>query len=203
MKPHEKESLSGYRSFDTGSIKERFRPEEGYDAYVGSVARGFGASSAGQGAGRLLGYAAHAAVAWMHGPAQLGFYALGITSVQPANVLSQLGLDNGVVRYVAHYGTGGDTARVRGTLVQSLVVTFALSVALSSLLFLGAGFLAQGLFGKPFLETMFRAFAGAIPFLTTVFFAVRCTLGLSPGDRRFLASFRGTARRALRLGLRT
>ena len=126
MKPREKESLSGYRSFDTGLIKERFRPEEGYDAYVGRVARGFGLSSAGQGVGRLLGYATHVAVAWMHGPAQLGFYALGITLVQAANVLSQLGLDNGVVRYVAHYGTGGDTARVRGTIVQSLAVTFAL-----------------------------------------------------------------------------
>ena len=117
MKPHQKESLSGYRSFDTGLIEERFRLEEGYDAYVGRVARGFGVSSAGQGVGRLLGYATHVAVAWMHGPAQLGFYALGITLVRAANVLSQLGLDNGVV---------GDTARVRGTIVQSLAVTFAL-----------------------------------------------------------------------------
>ena len=83
-------------------------------------------SSAGQGVGRLLGYATHAAVAWMHGQVQLGFYALGITLVRAANVLSQLGLDNGVVRYVAHYGIGGDTARVRGTIVQSLAVTFAL-----------------------------------------------------------------------------
>jgi O-antigen/teichoic acid export membrane protein len=117
LKPHQKESISGYRSFDTGLIEERFRPEEGYDAYVGRVARGFGVSSAGQGVGRLLGYATHLAVAWMHGQVQLGFYALGITLVRAANVLSRLGLDNGVV---------GDTARVRGTIVQSLAVTFAL-----------------------------------------------------------------------------
>jgi O-antigen/teichoic acid export membrane protein len=117
LKPHQKESLSGYRSFDTGLIEERFRPEEGYDAYVGRVARGFGVSSAGRGVGRLLGYATRVAVAWMHGQVQLGFYALGITLVRAANVLSRLGLDNGVV---------GDTARVRGTIVQSLAVTFAL-----------------------------------------------------------------------------
>jgi O-antigen/teichoic acid export membrane protein len=126
LKPHQKESLSGYRSFDTGLIEERFRPEEGYDAYVGRVAWGFGVSSAGRGVGRLLGYATRVAVAWMHGQVQLGFYALGITLVRAASVLSQLGLDNGVVRYVAHYGPGGDTARVRGTIVQSLAVTFAL-----------------------------------------------------------------------------
>jgi O-antigen/teichoic acid export membrane protein len=117
LKPHQKESISGYRSFDTGLIEERFRPEEGYDAYVGRVARGFGVNSAGQGVGRLQGYATHVAVAWMHGQVQLGFYALGITLVRAANVLSRLGLDNGVV---------GDTARVRGTIVQSLAVTFAL-----------------------------------------------------------------------------
>ncbi|MDQ3863737.1 MAG: polysaccharide biosynthesis C-terminal domain-containing protein, partial [Actinomycetota bacterium] len=66
---------------------------------VERVARGVGVGSAGQGVGRLLGYATHASVAWMYGPAQLGFYALGITVVQVASILSQLGLDNSVVRY--------------------------------------------------------------------------------------------------------
>ncbi|MGH3148636.1 MAG: oligosaccharide flippase family protein, partial [Rubrobacter sp.] len=109
----------------------RLGPEEGYDTRVERVARGVGVSSAGQGVGRLLGYTTHAAVAWMHGPAQLGFYALGITVVQVASILSQLGMDNGVVRYVAHHGAWGDTARVRGTILQSLAVTLALSLALS------------------------------------------------------------------------
>jgi O-antigen/teichoic acid export membrane protein len=155
----------------------KLRPEEDYDAYVDRVARGVGVSSAGQGVGRFLGYATHAALAWMHGPAQLGFYALGITLVQASNVLSQLGLDNGVVRYVAHHGSGGDTARVRGTILQALAVTLAFSVALSVLLFLGANTLAEEVFGKPFLGTMFRAFAGAIPFLTLMSMALWATQG--------------------------
>jgi O-antigen/teichoic acid export membrane protein len=194
VKPYEKESRAGRWAPDAGPIKEGFRPEEGYDAYVGRVARGFGVSSAGQGVGRLAGYATHVAVAWMHGPAQLGFYALGITLVQVANILSQLGLDNGVVRYVAHYGAGGDTARVRGIILQSLAVTFALSAALCSLLFLGAGFLAQDFFGKPFLETMFRAFAGAIPFLTIMSMALWATQGF--GTVKY-ASFVGQILRPL------
>jgi O-antigen/teichoic acid export membrane protein len=163
---------------DRGSLNMRkLRPEEDYGAYVDRVARGVGVSSAGQGVGRFLGYATHAALAWMHGPAQLGFYALGITLVQASNVLSQLGLDNGVVRYVAHHGAGGDTARVRGTIVQALVATLAFSVVLSLMLFLGAGFLAEEVFDKPFLETMFRAFAGAIPFLTLMSMALWATQG--------------------------
>jgi hypothetical protein len=66
-------------------------------------------------------YATHATAALMYGPAQLGFYALGITVVQPASILSRLGLDNGVVLYVAHHGAGGGTARVRGTIFGVLL----------------------------------------------------------------------------------
>src|SRR3954452_2620273 len=79
---------------------ERHGSEGGYDAGVARVARGVGVGSAGHGIGRLLGYATHVSVAWMYGPAQLGFYALGITVVQVASILSKLGMDNGVVRYV-------------------------------------------------------------------------------------------------------
>src|SRR5215208_369299 len=153
------------------------RSESDYDRQVERVARGVGVGSAGQGLGRLLGYATHAGVAWMYGPAQLGFYAVGITVVQVASILSQLGLDNGVVRYVAHHGAGGDTARVRGTILQSLAVTLALSVALSALLFAGAGLLAEDVFGKPFLKTMFRAFAVGLPFLTFMSMALWVTQG--------------------------
>ena len=151
--------------------------EDGHGDLVERVARGVGVGSVGQGVGRLLGYATHAGVAWMYGPAQLGFYALGITVVQVASILSQLGLDNGVVRYVAHHGAGSDTARVRGTILQSLAVTLALSLALSVLLFAGSGFLAEGVFGKPFLETMFRAFAVGLPFLTLMSMALWVTQG--------------------------
>jgi O-antigen/teichoic acid export membrane protein len=151
--------------------------DEQYDVYVGRIARGVGMSSVGQGFSRLLGYATQVALAWLYGPAQLGFYVLGITLVQIANILSQFGMDNGVVRYVAHYSAEGDARRVRGTVIQALSVTFALSVALSIILFLGAGFLADRVFDKPFLETMFRAFSVSIPFFTVMSMALWATQG--------------------------
>src|SRR5215217_802320 len=173
---------------------DKLRSENDYDTQVGRVARGVGVSSAGQGVGRFLGYATHAAVAWMHGPAQLGFYALGITVVQVASILSQLGMDNTVVRYVAHHGAGGDTARVRGTILQSLAVTLALSLALSVLLFTGAGYLAESVFDKPFLATTFRAFVVGLPFLTFMSMALWATQGF--GTLKY-AAFVGQAARPL------
>ena len=151
--------------------------DEQYDAYVGRIARGVGVSSLGQGVSRLLGYATQVAMARLYGPAQLGFYVLGITLVQIISVLSQFGMDNGVVRYVAHYDAEGDARRVRGTILQALLVTFALSVALSVLMFLGAGFLANGIFGEPFLETVFAALSVSVPFFTLMSMALWATQG--------------------------
>jgi O-antigen/teichoic acid export membrane protein len=58
----------------------KLRPEEDYDAYVNRVAQGVGVSSGGQGVGRFLGYATHAALAWMHGPALLVFAPLALAA---------------------------------------------------------------------------------------------------------------------------
>jgi hypothetical protein len=97
--------------------------DEQYDAYVGRIARGAGISSVGVGIGRLLGYATQLMLARAFGPAQLGFYILGITLVQITSFLARLGMDNGVVRYVAYHQAEGDVPRVRGTILLALWVT--------------------------------------------------------------------------------
>ena len=66
----------------SASWKTASLPARAWSRGVERVARGVGVGSAGQGVGRLLGYATHASVAWMYGRDQLGFYALGITVVQ-------------------------------------------------------------------------------------------------------------------------
>ena len=169
------EPLSGHKGRVSNARK--VGSDEDYDAYVGRIARGVGMSSTGQGVGRLIGYATAAAIAKMHGKAQLGFYALGIVVLQVANILSQFGMDNGVVRYVAHYRAEGDAARVRGTILQAIGVTFGLSVVLSGAIFFGAGVLADWVFNKPFLETMFRALAVALPFFTLMSITLWATQG--------------------------
>ena len=147
------------------------------DSYVARVARGAGISTVGQGIGRLAGYLIQVAIARLFGPAQFGFYVLGLTAVNGANILSQFGMDNGVVRYVAHYAAGGDTSRVRGTIVQAVWITFALSLILSAGMFLGAGFVAEWWYGKPFMETIYRAFALSLPFFTLMSMLLWATQG--------------------------
>ena len=132
------------------------------DTYVARVARGAGISTAGQGAGRVLGYATQSALARGLGRESFGLYTLGVAVVTAAQIISQFGLDNGVVRYVAHYRAQGDTARVRGTILQAVGLTFAFSLVVAVAIFFGAGTIAG--FFDPDLEPVVRAFAFAAPF---------------------------------------
>ena len=92
-----------------------------------------------------------------------GLYTLGVAIVTAAQIISQFGLDNGVVRYVAAYRAQGDTHRVRGTILQALGLTVALSLVVAVAIFFGAGLISDVL-NKPDLEPVVRAFAFAVPF---------------------------------------
>ena len=154
-------------------------PEEspaGGDSYVARVARGAGISSIGQGTGRGLGVITQAVLARTFGTTLFGIYTLCIAIVSAADILSQFGLDNGVVRYVAHYRARGDVARTRGTIIQAVWITFAISLVLAAAIFLGAGLLA-GAFGEPRLESVLRYFAFGLPFFSLMSILVWATQG--------------------------
>jgi O-antigen/teichoic acid export membrane protein len=150
---------------------------EEYGRRMERTARGAGTSSLANGLGRLVAFAIQFVLARLFGPAQLGLYVLGTTAVMLANVLAQAGLDSGVVRYVSQYRAAGDDARVKGVIVQALLVSFALSMLLGAALFFGAGLLARGMFDKPALEQVFRIFALSLPFLTLMSMAFWATEG--------------------------
>jgi O-antigen/teichoic acid export membrane protein len=153
------------------------RDEEQYGVYVDRIARGFGISSSGKMLGRGIAYATQIMLARMYGPTQLGFYTLGYIIVSLANILAQLGMENAVVRYVAQYEAERDVARTRGVILLTLGTSFVVSLALSGLLFLGAGFLAIHVFHEPYLEIVFRVFSLAVPPFTVMSMACYATVG--------------------------
>ena len=140
--------------------------EQQYYAYVDQVTRGAGVSVFGQGIGRILAYTTQLIIAKAYGPAALGFYALGTTLVWLTSVLAQFGIDNGVVRYVAHYRAEKDISRIRGTIILSIWVTFATSLVVAILIFVGAGFLANNVYQKPFMVSVLRIFSVSLPLFT-------------------------------------
>jgi O-antigen/teichoic acid export membrane protein len=147
------------------------------DTYVARVARGAGISTAGQGIGRVLGYLTQVMIARLFGPAAFGFYSLGVAAVNGAQIISRFGMENGVVRYVAHHRAREDTSRVRGTIIQAIGVTFVLSLVLSAVMFFGAHLAAESYYNKPFMETVLRAFALTLPFFTFMMMVLWATQG--------------------------
>ena len=154
------------------------RPGEGDDTYVARVARGAGISTAGQGVGRVLGYVSQVAVARLLGAQFYGFYTLGVAVVNGVHIVSRFGMENGVVRYVAHHREHGDEARVRGTIVQALLITLAISLVLSVVLFVGAGLIADRLpKDAPEMVSVLRAFAFVLPFFVFMSMTAWATQG--------------------------
>jgi O-antigen/teichoic acid export membrane protein len=152
--------------------------EDRYDAYVGRIARGASISTFGLAINLVLRFALQVSLARMYGATQLGFYVLGATVFDVAANLARFGMDQSVVRHVAEYRAKKDMPRVRGTVLLGLWVTLALSLMLAGSMFLGAGFLADSVFDKPFLEVVFRAFSVALPFSAVSSIALVATQGL-------------------------
>jgi O-antigen/teichoic acid export membrane protein len=127
--------------------------------------------------GRVFGLLTQLVLARMYGPTQLGFYTLGFTLIQLTNILAQFGMDNAVVRYVAHYRAESDNSRVRGTILLALCVTLVLSLVLSGLIFLGADLLSNKVFDGAVPRTVFMAFSVSLPFFTVMSMALWATQG--------------------------
>lgn len=170
-----------------------------YDSYVGQIARGAGVTTIGQGVGRVLGYTTQVVIAQMYGAGLLGFYVLGLSALFLVNTLSMIGMNDGAVRYVSRYLAEGDLPRVRGTVLTVILLPFAASVALSTGLFFGAGFIAETVYNKPFLETTIRAFAPFIPFFTLMGMAAWASEGFR--TVKYTSYVQQFARPVLNLGL--
>ncbi len=161
-----------------GPADARGRPGEGDDTYVARVARGAGISTAGQGVGRVLGYVSQVAVARLLGGELYGFYTLGVAVVNGVHIVSRFGMENGVVRYVAHHREHGDQARMKGTIVQALLVTLAISLVLSAVMFFGAGLIVDWLpKDAPQMVGVLRAFAFVLPFFVFMSMTAWATQG--------------------------
>jgi O-antigen/teichoic acid export membrane protein len=160
-------------------LDEPVGPKE-EDTYVAKVARGAGISTAGQGIGRVIGYVTQVVIARLLGAQFYGFYTVGVALINGLQILSRFGMENGVVRYVAHYREHEDAARVRGTIMMALLFPIALSLVLSAVLFFGAGFIAESGWLKEngaMMVGVLRAFAFVLPFFVFMSMTAWATQG--------------------------
>ena len=95
-----------------------------------------------------------------------GLYILAWSLVDLAAKIGNLALDKGVLKFVVVYRSDKDDESVYRTLGQSIAIGVTLSVLIALLLSALAPTLAEGVFDKPQLTSMFYALALTVPFLT-------------------------------------
>lgn len=94
--------------------------------------------------------------------AELGIYALALTSMSIAAILSNLGLFEGVTRYISVARGKGDTVKVRGTIKSALTIILFSGLAATVVLFFLSDALAERVFDMPGLSTPLKVIALAV-----------------------------------------
>ena len=106
--------------------------------------------------GTITGFAFTLMVTRQLGATAWGIYTLVITILQISSVVATAGLDNAILKFTAEYSAQkrGDT--VRKIYYLTISVVFLLSTILSFFLYTLSPFLAEDIFGKPYLISYIR-----------------------------------------------
>lgn len=127
------------------------------------IARGAGFVLIGMLASKLLTYAYLLLLA-RTGAQNYGLFSLVFAITGVAITLSVLGLNNGVLRYVAFYHGLQDKRRVKGAITTALKLSAAISLVAAGAMFFLSDWLAAALFHAPGLSLLIKIFALAVPF---------------------------------------
>ena len=105
--------------------------------------------------------------------ADLGLYSLGLTILKFLVVVSLIGLDMGVLRFVSLHRGENNLKKMRGTIAASLWFCIPLSCIVALGLFSLSNTIAEDILGKPKLTGVLQVFSLAIPFfsVTNIFLA--------------------------------
>lgn len=143
------------------------------------LARGSGTAFAGEVLRLGISFVGAAVVARLIGPLDFGAVSLGSKLLIFLSIVSLVGLQTGVARYLPRFE--GD-ARRRGVIVSALQIVVPLSVGVAVVVILSAGLLSRRVFTDPSLAPVLVVFGAAIPFAAFTKLAV----GTMRGHERVL-----------------
>ncbi len=107
-----------------------------------------------------------------------GLYTLGRSALEILSRFGLIGLQNGVVHFVAIYHGEGDRARVRGTILTALALVAGSSSLAGLGLWWASDWAAHVVFNKPDLAPTLRGFAVALPAYAMLLLLTACARGL-------------------------
>jgi O-antigen/teichoic acid export membrane protein len=112
--------------------------------------------------GSALSFVFSILVAQMLGAEGAGLYFLAFSVMMFTSVMARLGFDGTILRFVAHNAALEEWGKVQGAFRRIILITGLTTSLVGVLLFIGGGFLARELFGKPDLEAPLRLMGLAV-----------------------------------------
>lgn len=157
--------------------------EESYlNESLRKIAKGAGFVLIGTLIGRAFGYGSRLIIARL-GASDYGLVALGFAVMSIAAILSMVGMQSGVIRYVSFYKGKEDKGRIKGTIISALKITLPLSLFFAFILFWYAGWISIHVFHDANLTPILRIFAIGIPFSVLASNLLSATVGFQ--DMRY------------------
>jgi O-antigen/teichoic acid export membrane protein len=137
---------------------------------VSKIAKGAGIVFSGTVFSLALRYLFQVIVARRLGTEAYGLFSLGIAAFAVAEMIATLGMNRGMVRYVALHSQETDRRLLKGTVLLGVRMSLGVGTAVGLLLACSSGLLAMNLFHSPDLARILRVLAIGVPIsaLTTV-----------------------------------
>jgi len=141
------------------------------------IAKGAGIGFIGTVTGTFFGYLSRMIIARWLGPGDYGLISLGFAVMSIFMVLSSLGFDAGLKRYISYYKGKGDSKRMKGSIISSIKVTLVSSIIITAILYINAEWIATEFFNDEKFIPVLKIFIIGIPFYTLTKKFVSATIG--------------------------
>ncbi len=148
------------------------------DSGLRELSLGAGSAFAMRLGGKGMAYLFALVVAQTLGAAAWGRFSLAFILVNLGAILSLLGLDTVVVRFVAEARAAEDKTEVRRVIGRALAIVLPWSVGIAAATWFAAPFIADSVFSKPHLADYFQRAALAIPPFAVLVLAAQALRGL-------------------------
>lgn len=132
---------------------------------LSKIAKNAGIGGMGEIVFNILGYVTSIAMTRMVGPSLFGVFNLANIILWIAQVFSSVGLNEGLLRFVAFYRGKSDDQRVKGAILFGTNITLLSSLFLSLIIFLSADFMAEHFFNDRSVGWAVKVLIIALPFL--------------------------------------
>ena len=147
--------------------EERARVRTDLGSGAGAMARGAGANLLGLAVTTVLAFGFALVVTHVISASDFGLFSLATSVVALAFLPGVLGLDTGVIRFVALGVAAGDERRARAALQLAVALVVVTSTAVAAVIWWYAPWIAGTVFGKPEATELLRIVSVSLPGLAT------------------------------------